>query len=79
MVATATSLTNLELPYFNGKNYDYWAITMKAVFSSQDSWELVEHGFQEPVDAAAYYSLIQPQRYFLRENKKDSKALFYIF
>lgn len=53
---------------------------MKALFSSQDIWELVENGFQEPADVAAYNALTQAERDLLRDNrKKDSKCLFYIF
>ena len=49
-VSKSTSIGNTQLPQFNGKNYDYWAITMRALFSSQDLWELVEDGFEEPTD-----------------------------
>ena len=53
---------------------------MKALFSSQDIWDLLENGFQEPANAAAYNALSQQERDFLRDNKKkDSKPLFYIF
>lgn len=53
---------------------------MKALFSSQDIWKLVENGFQEPADAVAYNALTQAERDLLRDNrKKDSKSLFYIF
>ena len=80
MATSSTSLNNPQIPEFNGKNYDYWAITMKALFSSQDIWDLVENGFQEPTDAAAYNALSQAERDLLRDNrKKDSKSLFYIF
>ena len=52
---------------------------MKALFSSQEIWELVENGLQEPADAATYNALTQEERYLLRDNEKeDSKALFYI-
>lgn len=41
---------------------------MKTLFKSQDLWDLVEHGYQEPDEEA-----------ILKENKrKDSKALFFI-
>lgn len=40
-----TSLSNLQISQFNGKNYKYWFITMKALFYSQDIWDLVENGF----------------------------------
>eukprot|EP00253_Pinus_taeda_P016759 PITA_16759 len=80
METSSTSLTNLQIPQFNGKNYDYWAITMKALFSSQDILDLVENGFQEPAAATTYNALSQVERDLLRDNKKnDSKAPFYIF
>ena len=80
MVATSTSLTNPQIPQFNDNNYDYWAITMNSMFSSQDIWEMVENGFQEPADEETYNALTQAERDFFRDNKrKDSKALFYIF
>eukprot|EP00253_Pinus_taeda_P019205 PITA_19205 len=80
METASTSFTNPQIPQFNGKNYDYWAITMKALFSSQDIWDLVENGFQEPTDEATYNALSQQEKDVLRGNKKkDSKALFYIF
>ena len=52
---------------------------MKALFYLQYIWELVENGFQEPIDAAALNALTQEERDLLRYNKNDSKALFYIF
>ena len=79
MAATGTSLENPQLPQFNEKNYDYWDITMRALFSSQDIWELVEQGFQEPADATVLGALTAAERDLLRDNRKDSKALFYIF
>lgn len=45
METSSTSLNNPQIPHFNGKNYDYWSITMKALFLSQDIWDLVENGF----------------------------------
>ena len=79
-MAASTSLTNPQIPQFNGKNYEYWSITMKALFSSQDIWDLVENGFAEPADAVAYNALTQAEKDLLKDTrKKDSKALFYLF
>ena len=44
------SIGNIHLPQFNGKNYDYWSITMRDLFSSQDLWDFVEDGFEELAD-----------------------------
>jgi hypothetical protein len=79
-MAASTTLTNPQIPQFNGKNYEYWSITMKALFSSQDIWELVENKFPKPADAAAYNALTQAKKDLLKNTrKKDSKALFYLF
>ena len=74
------SIGNAQLPQFNGKNYDYWAITMRAMFASQDLWELVEDGFEEPIDENEFNALTQAEMDLLKRNKKkDSKALFYLY
>lgn len=45
------SILQPQIPIFNGKNYDYWSIRMKTLFSSQDVWDLVENGFPELSDS----------------------------
>ena len=73
-------MENTQLPQFNGKNYDYWAITMRAMFASQDLWELVKDDFEEPADEQAFNALTQAEKDLLKRNrKKDSKALFYLY
>jgi hypothetical protein len=53
---------------------------MKALFSSQDIWELVENGFPKLVDATTYNALTQVEKDLLKDTrKKYSKALFYLF
>jgi len=53
---------------------------MKALFSSQDIWDLVENGFQEPASVETYNALPQEERDLLSDNRKnDARALFYIF
>ena len=77
---TSTSMGNTQLPQFNGKNYDYWEITMRALFASQDLWELVEDGLEEPANEQAYNALTQTEKDLLKSNrKKDSKSLFYLY
>jgi len=71
---------NTQLPQFNGKNYDYWAITMRALFSSQDLWEFVEYGFEEPADENEFNRLTHAEKDLLKSNrKKDSKALVFLY
>jgi len=40
MATTSKSFTNTQISQFNDKSYDYWAITMKRLFSSQNIWDL---------------------------------------
>ena len=71
---------NTQLPQFNEKNYDYWAITMRALFASQDLWELVEDGFEEPENENEFSDLTQAEKELLKSNKKkDSRALYFLY
>ena len=78
--STSMGIGNIHLPLFNGKNYDYWSITMRALFTSQDLWEFVEDGFEEPADEEEFEDLTQAEKELLKRNrKKDSKALFLLY
>ena len=80
MADAGTGLTNPQLPQFNGKNYSFWYITMKALFASQGIWELVETGYAEPADATVLAALTAAERDQLNsDKKKDAKALFFLF
>ena len=68
---TSTSMGNNQLSQFNGKNYEYWAIKMRAMFSSQDLWELVEDGLEKPADEQAFNALTQAEKDLLKSNRKD--------
>ena len=71
---------NTQLPQFNGNNYEYWAITMRALFASQDLWELVEYGFEEPGDEDEFNGLTQAEKDLFKSNrKKHSKALVFLY
>ena len=75
----ASTFGSLQTPIFTRKNYEYWSLTMKALFRGQDVWEIVQHGYAKPADMTAYKNLTQAQKDVLREQrKKDGKALFYI-
>ena len=78
--STSMGMFNTQLPQFNGKNYDYQAITMRALFASQDLWELVEYGFEEPADENEFNRLTQAKKDLLKSNKKkDSKTLIFLY
>ena len=82
MVGASTSMGigNTQVPQFNGKNHDYWSITMRALFASQDLWELVKDGFYEPADENELDDLTQVEKELLNNNKKkDSRALYFLY
>ena len=80
MASTSSShMSSLQTPIFMGKNYEYWSLTMKALFRGQDVWEIIQSGYAEPTDHATYNYLTQAEKDALREQrKKDGNALFYI-
>eukprot|EP01018_Ginkgo_biloba_P014873 Gb_39751 [translate_table: standard] len=58
----ANSNFPFQIPQFIGENYEYWSIKMKTLLLSQDLWELVENGFNEPADQTALNALTVDQR-----------------
>ena len=74
----ASTSGSLQTPIFTGKNYEYCSLTMKALFRSQDVWDIVQHGYAEPANMTAYNNLTQAEKDVLREQrKKDGKALLF--
>ena len=68
MASTSSSnMSSLQTPIFIGKNYEYWSLTMKALFRGQNVWEIVQHGYAEPVDQTTYNNLTQAKKDVLRE------------
>jgi len=47
---------------------------MKALLGSQDAWEVVEEGFEEPTDTTNYTAA---QTKMLKETRSKDKATFY--
>lgn len=64
----SVSVSQPALPIFTKECYDYehWSIKMRALFKSQDLWDLGENGYSESDDVNR-----------VKENKKrDLKTLF---
>ena len=38
---------NVQVPLFEGENYDFWAVKMETFFTSLDVLELVKEGYEE--------------------------------
>ena len=60
MASTSSSnMSSLQTSIFTGKNYEYWSLTMKALFRGQYVWDIVQNGYAEPADQATYNNLSQ--------------------
>eukprot|EP00258_Populus_trichocarpa_P020775 XP_024436794.1 uncharacterized protein LOC7485384 isoform X3 [Populus trichocarpa] len=77
-MATTNSLQSISmpLPIFNGSNYDLWGGKMKTLFRSQNLWDIVKNGYEEPENIS---TLEEAQRKELEVKKqKDASALYLI-
>lgn len=65
-----------QLPHFprlDGKNYNYWSIQMKVLLGTQELWDIVETGYEEPAEGA---TLTAAQTNKLGENRKKDRRAF---
>jgi len=67
---------NLSLPQLTKMtNYDKLSIQMKALLGSQDFWEVVQEGFEEPKNTTRYSAA---QNKVLKETRSKDKATLYM-
>jgi len=71
------SLTNsVSLPKLTKAiNYDNWSLKMKALLGSQENWEVVEDGFDEPANTTGWSN---SQLKVLKDAHVKDKAALYI-
>ncbi|KAE8735609.1 hypothetical protein F3Y22_tig00000340pilonHSYRG00771 [Hibiscus syriacus] len=73
-------MTPFQVPTLNNNNYDNWSIKMKALLGSQDVWDIIEKGYNEPADDDAFATLTPDQKTTLKDSRKrDKKALYLIY
>ena len=71
----ANMMGQIPLPRLTKTNYENWSIQMKALLGSQDAWEVVEEGFEEPKDTTGYTAA---QNKALKELRSKDKATLYM-
>ncbi|KAE8681124.1 hypothetical protein F3Y22_tig00111342pilonHSYRG00188 [Hibiscus syriacus] len=76
----ANGMAPFQVPTLNNNNYDNWSIKMKALIGSQDVWDIIEKGYNEPADDDAFATLTPDQKTTLKDSRKrDKKALYLIY
>ncbi|XP_073112132.1 uncharacterized protein [Elaeis guineensis] len=44
---SATTFSNINVPVFEGENYEFWCVKMETLFLSLDVWEFIQTGYEE--------------------------------
>ena len=72
----ASLTNNISLPKLTKAiNYDNWSLKMKALLGSQENWEVVEDGFDEPANTTGWSNA---QLKVLKDTRVKDKAALYI-
>ena len=75
----ATSSFQPQLPSFNGKDYDMWALKMETMLKAHDVWDHVKYGFAEPKDDVEERALSNVEReQWKKDKRKNAQALLLI-
>ena len=69
------SYSTNQVPIFNGEHYDYWSSQLMTIFISQDLWDLIEDGFQDPPGTGNSSWTDENQKEYKEKLKKNATAL----
>jgi len=72
MASVTNNLPLLQLT--KTTNYDNWNIQMKPLLGSQDAWEVVQEGFEEPENTMGYN--VAQNKTLKKTRSKDKEALY---
>ncbi|XP_073100637.1 uncharacterized protein [Elaeis guineensis] len=76
-VGNMSNSMQFSIPRLTTTNYENWSIQMKTLLGSQDIWEVVEKGYEEPQNNGA--QMAAQRTALVDQRKKDKKALYFIY
>ncbi|XP_028059589.1 uncharacterized protein LOC114263291 [Camellia sinensis] len=79
-MANTNNFLQPQFPKLSKENYENWSIEMQVLLASQDLWELVDQGYDEPATLANERNLNDAQKTALKDlRKRDKKALYLLY
>ncbi|XP_050242378.1 uncharacterized protein LOC126691373 [Quercus robur] len=75
----SSNMVQPQIPKLMKENYESWHIQMKALFGSQELWELVTNGYVEPTSEQEATYNVEQKNLLKDQKKKDKKALFLLY
>ena len=73
------NLVNPQVFKLSKNNYENWAIQIRALFGSQELWELIIDGFTELTPAIEAVYTVKEKKVLREQRKKDSKTRFLFY
>ncbi|KAL6557574.1 hypothetical protein OROMI_017924 [Orobanche minor] len=67
-----------QIPKLTATNYGNWSIQMKVLLGSYDNWDIIENGYDEPIDDSAEAALTNAEKMALKESRRKNKMAFFI-
>ena len=78
-MASNNNLVNPQIFKLSKDNYKRWSIQIKALFGSQELWELVIDEFKERTSEVKAAYITEEKKALREQRKKDSRAHFLLY
>ena len=79
LMVSISNLVNPQMPKLLKDNYESWSIQIKALFGSQELWELIVDRFTEPTPRVEAAYTVDEKKAHKELRKNNSKALFLLY
>ncbi|KAJ0077724.1 hypothetical protein Patl1_36458 [Pistacia atlantica] len=79
LATMASNLVQLQVPLLKKDNFGRWCTQFKALFGSQDLWDIANLGFTDPTPEEEETYTPEQRNALKDQRKKDKKALFLLY